>query len=210
MANPLTRRDFLNLVGAAGGSAAVFQVTTALGITPVIENVLAPKLTPLNGKQCKVVLLGAGISALTSAYELSKAGYQCTILEASHRAGGRNLTLRHGDFIDEVGNPQQCQFDDAPHLYMNAGAARIPHTHKKILAYCKELGVELEIFENEKNLIHELLVSPGWPCMIFRDREIFHHREIFSDNQQKTKLEISFWKLVCEPFIVAFTTIRAL
>jgi monoamine oxidase len=149
MSKPFSRRDFLNLVGAAGGSAAVFQVTTALGITPTIEHSITPGLTPLKGRKCRVILLGAGISALTSAYELSKAGYECIILEASHRAGGRNLTLRQGDFIDEVGNPQQCQFDDAPHLYMNAGAARIPHTHHKILAYCKELGVELEIFEND-------------------------------------------------------------
>ena len=145
----LSRRDFLNLVGAAGGSAAVFQVTTALGMTPVIEHSVTPQLVPLAGKKRKVVILGAGISGLTSAYELSKAGYQCIILEASNRPGGRNFTVRHGDFIDEVGNPQQCQFDQAPHLYMNAGAARIPHTHHKILSYCKELGVELEIFEND-------------------------------------------------------------
>ena len=34
-------------------------------------------------------------------------------------------------------------------MYFNAGAARIPSTHRNLLAYCKELNVELEVFINE-------------------------------------------------------------
>src|SRR5690606_9345402 len=82
-------------------------------------------------------------------YELSKAGYDCILLEASHRPGGRSLTVRSGDIIDEVGNRQVCEFDNDAHMYFNFGPARIPSTHKVLLQYCKELGEELEVFINE-------------------------------------------------------------
>ena len=36
------------------------------------------------------------------------------------------MTLRHGDLVDEIGNRHYCEFDDEPHMYFNAGAARIP------------------------------------------------------------------------------------
>jgi monoamine oxidase len=42
-----------------------------------------------------------------------------------------------------------CEFDDEPHLYFNAGPARIPADHQRLLGYCRELGVPLEIFVNE-------------------------------------------------------------
>src|SRR5690606_37434159 len=108
------------------------------------------QLTPLaTQNQQKVVILGAGLSGLTALHELSKAGYDALLLEASHRPGGRSLTVRSGDVIDEVGNRQVCEFDNESHLYFNCGPARIPSTHRMILQYCRELGVELEVFINE-------------------------------------------------------------
>ena len=97
----------------------------------------------------RVVILGAGISGMTAAYELSRAGYHCTILEATNRAGGRNLTVRGGDVIREVDSRQWVDFDGEDHLYANLGPARIPHHHRAILDYCKEFGVELEVFTND-------------------------------------------------------------
>lgn len=145
-----TRRGFLNLIGAAGSSVAVYQVAMGLGLIPAVARAERPDLAPLQqGQKRKVVILGAGISGLTSAYELGLKGYDVTILEASHRAGGRNLTLRHGDLIDEIGNPRICGFDSDPDLYMNAGPARIPGHHIALLGYCKELGVPLSPFIND-------------------------------------------------------------
>ncbi|MEX2130571.1 MAG: FAD-dependent oxidoreductase, partial [Pseudohongiellaceae bacterium] len=66
-----------------------------------------------------------------------------------HRPGGRIFTIRSGTVVDEIGNYQRCEWDNEPHMYFNAGAARIPSIHRNVLAYCKELGVELEIFVNE-------------------------------------------------------------
>ena len=57
--------------------------------------------------------------------------------------------MRRGDVVDELGARQVCDFDDQPHLYFNAGPARIPGTHASLLHYCRELDVPLEIFVNE-------------------------------------------------------------
>lgn len=145
----LTRRHFLNLIGAAGGSTAIYQTSRALGLMQ--DTGEAPQLDLLNarGKNNKVVILGAGIAGLTVAYELERAGYDCTILEASHRAGGRNITYRHGDFVDEMGYRQPVNFDNEPHLYFNGGPARIPGHHQRAMHYCRELGVELEVMAND-------------------------------------------------------------
>jgi len=149
MTRSLSRRHFLHQVGAVGGSAAVYQMALALGLMPGKAHG-APKLvTPLTGgNKRSVVLLGGGLSSLMSAYELERAGYDCKILEASHRIGGRNFTVRSGDLIDEMGNPQRCEFDDHPDLYFNSGAARIPAHHHYLVHYCRTLGVELETFTN--------------------------------------------------------------
>lgn len=146
----LSRRDFLHRVGLFGGSASVYRAALVLGLVPAVGRADKPDIQALSGKKRRrVVILGAGISALVAAHELSRKGYDVQVLEASHRAGGRNLTLRAGDFIDEVGSPQTCGFDRDPDLYFNAGPARIAADHAAILGYCKELGVQLAPFVNE-------------------------------------------------------------
>lgn len=164
----LSRRKFLLMVGKAGGAAALLQAATLLGLTTAPVQAAPVKLAPLSKKKRNILILGAGISGLTAAYELTKAGYNCKILEASHRAGGRNFTIRHGDFIDELGNPHYCQFDNEPHLYFNAGAARIPAHHTGILHYCRELGVDLEQFcnHNKNCYTHDPQAFDGKPVRL--------------------------------------------
>ncbi len=145
----LSRRRFLELVGTAGGSAAMYRVASALGLMEPPPATPLSRLRPLGERRCRVVILGAGIGGLTAAYELSRAGYHVTVLEASYRPGGRNLTLRSGDVVDELGNRQICRFDDDPDLYMNAGPARIPPDHTALMAYCREFRIPLEPWIND-------------------------------------------------------------
>jgi len=146
--NNLSRRRFLELVGAAGGSTAIYQTSRAMGLLQDTGPVAKLELQNVAAGDRKVAILGAGIAGLTVAYELEHAGYDVTILEASHRIGGRNMTLRHGDLIDEMGHNRVCNFDDDPDLYFNPGPARIPGHHKRILHYCKKFGIELQVKAN--------------------------------------------------------------
>jgi len=144
----LTRRALLEQVGAVGGAGAMYLAMEALGLaipTPAgAENFELPKSTG-NGRS--VVILGAGIAGLVSAYELQKAGYHVTVLEARNRIGGRSWTIRGGDRIEQIGRPDQVA-SFAPGLYFNSGPARIPSTHRAILGYARRFGVQLETFVN--------------------------------------------------------------
>ncbi|MBC3767746.1 FAD-dependent oxidoreductase [Neptunicella marina] len=123
-------------------------------------------VAPVKGKnKAKVAVLGAGISGLSTAYELERAGYDVVIIEASFRAGGRNMTVRHGDKIDEMGHTRYCQFDQDENLYFNCGPARIPGHHKRLLHYCRALNVPLQIKANSNQLayIQDEKINGGKP-----------------------------------------------
>ena len=81
---------------------------------------------------------------MTTALEMTRLGYSCTILEATPMAGGRNITIRAGDTVVETDSSQNCNFDFDDELYFNAGPARIPHHHEFLLGYCREFGVPLD------------------------------------------------------------------
>jgi monoamine oxidase len=148
-----TRRSFLKGVGVAGGSAALYETMTALGLINIPEAWAGPPELPQgsgNGKS--VVILGAGIGGLTAAYELTRAGYSCQIIELTDRAGGRNHTARRGTVVHEVNEKgaettQVCNFDEG--LYLNLGPGRLPYHHRRVLHYCQELGVALEVYVME-------------------------------------------------------------
>jgi len=100
-----------------------------------------------NGNGKKVIILGAGLAGMTCAYELNKLGYECIILEARERTGGRCWSIRNGSKHTEVDKPGvTASFDEG--LYFNAGPSRIPHHHQLTLHYCKELGVPIQVYNN--------------------------------------------------------------
>jgi monoamine oxidase len=144
----LTRRALLEHVGTIGGAGATYLAMEALGLAiPTPAGAENFKLPAASGNGRSVVILGAGIAGLVSAYELQKAGYKVTVLEARDRIGGRVWTIRGGDRIEQIGRPdQRASFD--PGLYFNAGAARIPSSHRVILGYARRFGVRLETFVN--------------------------------------------------------------
>src|SRR5277367_5897971 len=144
----LSRREFVRRGGILGGVGAAHVAMEALGLAPVpVAYAGPPSLPSESGKGVKVVILGAGMAGLTAGYELRKAGYDVTILEARDRVGGRNWTIRRGTRVklNQV-DEQRCTFDDG--LYFNAGPARIPSHHQAVLGYCREFGVELQVEVN--------------------------------------------------------------
>ncbi|MFE9643648.1 flavin monoamine oxidase family protein [Streptomyces sp. NPDC006365] len=149
-----SRRGFLRSVGVAGGAGMLYSAMGALGLAPVPEARAEQYRAPRSGdfaltgrSRKKVLVLGGGIAGLATAYELGKAGYDCRILEAKDRPGGRNWTVRGGTALTDLdGRTQKSSFSRGQ--YMNAGPARLPQTHVT-LEYCRELGVPLEVFTNQ-------------------------------------------------------------
>ncbi len=163
----LTRRALLEQIGTIGGAGATYLAMEAMGLAiPTPAGAENFQLPGRSGRGRSVVILGAGIAGLVSAYELQKAGYRVTVLEARDRIGGRVWTLRGGDRIVQTGRPdQRATFD--PGLYFNAGAARIPSTHRIILGYARRFGVRMETFVNVNR-------NAGWDFggKVFQERRL--------------------------------------
>ena len=170
MQNP-TRRTLLRMIGAAAGSAAVYRTMDTLGMLgPGTAHAASLDLPPGSGNGGHVVILGAGVSGLAAAWEMSRAGWRCTVLEATGRPGGRNLTARGGDVLTEQSMRQDVCFDREEHLYANLGPARIPYHHRTVLGYCREFGIDLEVFTNDNRaaLFHNRERFGGGPVVARR------------------------------------------
>ncbi len=92
---------------------------------------LLPAVTaPLLAKgRDRVLVLGAGLSGLAAALELSEAGHPVTVLETRQIPGGRVLTLR-------------TPF--AGGLYAEAGGIAFPDNATNALRYARDLHVEMK------------------------------------------------------------------
>ncbi|MGD9903287.1 MAG: flavin monoamine oxidase family protein [Vicinamibacterales bacterium] len=144
----LTRRGFLEHLGAIGGSSLVM---TALSSWELMAEDAGqrPALTGRPSRN-KVLILGAGTSGLVVAYELGKLGYDYHVLEARDRVGGIAWSVRRGATHTEIdGETQTCTWDEGQ--YVNVGAWRIPHSHTGVLGYCQELGVPMQVFLNDSD-----------------------------------------------------------
>ena len=187
----MKRREFLTSVGRAVGSSAMLKTMVAMGIGTTVTGCssssasgqgqipLPPPPPPIGrarsprpgdwpanvGIGRSVVVLGGGIAGMTTALEMTRLGYSCTVLEATAVAGGRNRTIRAGDVAIETDSTQNCIFDVDPDLYFNAGPARIAHHHEFLLGYCRDFDIALETFTNDNRaaLLHSTTAFGGQP-----------------------------------------------
>ena len=173
---PITRRTLIDTMARLGGAAAVYEALAAWDFLKTPPAMAAPFELPQNsGRGKTAAILGAGVAGLCAAYELDRAGYDCTILEASRRAGGRSLTLRRGDTFREASGPvQECRFDEG--LWLNAGPGRIPHHHVHVIDYCRRFGIALQpyIFASRANLVHSAMLGNGRTMQVRRAYHDLH------------------------------------
>ncbi len=168
--SPVTKRSFLQTLGMIGGSAAVMTALNGWEISKASTKAAPPTLSS-DGNGKKIIILGAGISGMVTALELSKKGYDCQILEAREFAGGRCQSARKGTVIEEIGGEKQiCNFEHDQ--YLNIGPWRIPAEHKSTLHYCRTLGVKLEVMINECVQIYNYTENGSGPLNGQRIRNI--------------------------------------
>jgi monoamine oxidase len=146
----VSKREFLGAFAAIGGVSAVMTALDGWGIGVASAAEAPPDLTG-RSDGTKVLILGAGLSGMTAAYELGLRGYDCQILEARPFAGGRCQSSRAGFTTTEVdGSTRTCDFDEGQ--YFNHGPWRIPSYHHAVFHYVRKFGVPMEIMVQENDL----------------------------------------------------------
>ncbi|MBY0356324.1 MAG: FAD-dependent oxidoreductase [Rickettsiales bacterium] len=97
-------------------------------ITPITQSGNTSFIEKVAPQTPRVAIIGAGITGLIEAYELSKLGYHVDIFEASGKCGGR---------ISSVQNP----FGEGGHF--DVGAEIIDRNHLGLIKLCHEFGIPL-------------------------------------------------------------------
>jgi monoamine oxidase len=141
-----------------------------------------PRIAPLQrrGPAQRIVVIGAGLAGLCTAYELQNLGYTVTVVEAQSRPGGRVRTLR-------------APF--APGLYVEAGPETIPGIHDLTQHYARTFGLKLV----------PTTVPGTRPCYFVRGRRVMNNDAAvwpFDLTEEERKLGLGglFRKYVDEAF----------
>jgi len=153
-------------------------------------DIIAHGLPRTTGPRRRVVVVGAGMAGLVAASALLRAGHDPLVIEAQHRVGGRVCTLRE---------------PFAPGLYAEAGAMRIPRSHKLTLAYVEQFGLPTVDFT---------MNNPEGYCHLFgrkhRFREIEAKPHLVGAHLPEHERGVTcaaMWDRALRPFAERFTTL---
>ncbi|MBF2002710.1 MAG: NAD(P)/FAD-dependent oxidoreductase [Synechococcales cyanobacterium M58_A2018_015] len=135
----LSRRQVLGgLIAGAIGMSTHWQHSS---------NRLQPVAQRPTESDPKVLIVGAGIAGLTAGYRLQQAGVPVTIIEATHRTGGRLVSLTN--FPSDLGT-------------VELGGEFIDSRHTHVRSLAAELGLELaDLREADTGLEPEILYFQG-------------------------------------------------
>jgi len=125
-----------------------------------------PMITRVSARAQKIIVIGAGMSGLSAAFELVALGHDVTVLEARTRPGGRVFTMREA-------------FADGE--YADAGAMQVYDSHERGQRYIKQFGLELDVIRPSAAgsmmhlLGHRIESKPGdpvkWPFALNADEQ---------------------------------------
>ncbi len=90
--------------GLSRWTRALAAIVLAFGVAPADA---APAVAPRPREKAQVVVVGAGLTGLTTAYELRKGGVDVLLLEAAPRAGGRIQTVTFADGMHVEGHMEE-------------------------------------------------------------------------------------------------------
>ncbi|MBI5471219.1 MAG: FAD-dependent oxidoreductase [Ignavibacteriae bacterium] len=132
----------------------------------------------------RVIVLGAGLAGLAAAYALTKEQCELVVLEARNRIGGR--VLSH-------------DIDSGKKLTVELGAEWVGNSHERVIALCKEFGLELFNNQFETHLIYKNEYFPqgrwnfseSWNTTYAKLLAGFEH---FSDVQKRTLDKMDWWR----------------
>lgn len=124
----MTRRRFLQATLGAGAALMLPKRRSA---------------SALAGQRPKVVIIGAGFSGLSCAYQLQRAGADVQVLEGRNRVGGRVFSRK--DFV--------------PGKVVEAGAELIGGNHPTWMAYAKAFGLSMRDVSDADDPVSPLLIG---------------------------------------------------
>jgi monoamine oxidase len=165
----LNRREFIQNTGImAAGSAIAFSMPAFIF------------------KPQKVIILGAGLSGLTAAYQLKKSGLDVVLLEARNRIGGRVFTHT---------------IDEPSKMTVELGAEWVGESHPKIIGYCKEFDLKLNNHQFDTGLIINQKYSPpttwehnkAWEN---KYQQLLTDFKAYNKKQQKELDKINWWQFL--------------